>query len=240
MNRVCVFTFTRDRLDSTKHCFAELKELAGVPYDHIVVDQGSIDGTPRWLYGTFDGEIRLLTENIGIHKGVNLVQSLLDTKAPYDYVLKFDNDCEPTTQGFLKKLMDVADLLGPSWVLSPKVDGINHQPGRGRTLQVEKNVVGETHIVGGLCKLYPYEVFMDYQPKLNLPPGFGDDDYFAKVWQKEGGHLGYVETVEVNHYLTTDGQAARWPEYFKRKWQETDYYTELHRKGEFRGFDEKA
>jgi GT2 family glycosyltransferase len=42
---VAVLTLTRDRLPYTQHCFATLKENAGCDYDHIVLDQGSTDGT---------------------------------------------------------------------------------------------------------------------------------------------------------------------------------------------------
>ena len=49
MNKIAVYTLTRDRIEYTKECFAMLESKAGIEYDHYIVDNGSQDGTVEWL-----------------------------------------------------------------------------------------------------------------------------------------------------------------------------------------------
>ena len=52
MNTFTVITITCNRLDLTKQYLPMLKSKAGSDYKHIVVDNGSDDGTVEyWLYG---------------------------------------------------------------------------------------------------------------------------------------------------------------------------------------------
>jgi hypothetical protein len=44
-----LYTLTWNRLDYTKHCLETLRAQAGYPYDHIILDNGSSDGTVEWL-----------------------------------------------------------------------------------------------------------------------------------------------------------------------------------------------
>ena len=65
INKIGIFSITLDRLYYTCHCFKELKKQAGTSFEHIVIDNGSKDGTWELLkeegYNTIRNE-----ENKGI------------------------------------------------------------------------------------------------------------------------------------------------------------------------------
>src|SRR5512134_1510981 len=99
--RVAVLTLTRDRLEYMQHCFASLRHNAGCDYDHFVLDQGSTDGTQRWLMNGVYAGLSLLHENIGISRGHNKLLDMIQVVGTYDVYVTFDNDCEVTMPGTL-------------------------------------------------------------------------------------------------------------------------------------------
>ncbi len=229
--KIAIYSLTRDRLQYTKDCFASLRENAGMPFDHYVFDNGSTDGTQEWLADAANNwshdSIRLcvsvLPFNAGISKASN---SLLRDIVPHDYdlICKFDNDCFVRTPNILSQICDVAAEAGDNWILSPRVEGINKQPKRVRTVDIGGHPVGETGIVGGLFHIVPASVYRRYMDAGGYPEGLPlakyQDDRFCHWWRKQGWHCGYIEDLVVEHYEGTDAQAKRWPEYFSRKWAE--------------------
>jgi hypothetical protein len=213
--RVAVLTLTRDRLPYTKHCFATLQKHAGCAYDHYVLDQASEDGTVDWLNEQDDLDVVFASENIGINQGLNhLLDYSVDLDA-YDVVVKFDNDCELLTPDTLAVVCDAA--LGNDMILSPRIHGLrNPVPTIGDRLG--SDVIVQTPIVGGIFMAVPAYVYQQgyrYNPRVGL---WGSDDSdLCRWWQLEQGKkCGYVNGYDANHYLTTDGQHADIPEYFKR------------------------
>jgi GT2 family glycosyltransferase len=220
--RIAIYTLTRDRLEYTKHCFASLKANAGLPYDHFVVDNGSTDGTPIWLMQQQLHHVALLPENVGISAGSNM---LLDEifKSEYDIIIKMDNDCEVWTKNILLHVSDLVSAMNESkmqMVLSPRVEGINKQPHRVKTFHFACYHIGVTGIVGGLFHIVPAGIYARYRYPLELPKAWGQDDDFCEWARQQNILKGYIENLVVNHYETTVGQAARYPEYFERKWKE--------------------
>ena len=222
--RIAIYTLTRDRLEYTKHCFASLREKAGMPFDHYVIDNGSTDGTATWLQlnSEFFKKVVLLPENIGISEGSNrLLDEIL--KSEYDLIIKMDNDCEVVTENILVQLEAVFERLkmdNRQMVLSPRVEGINKQPRRAFYDHVNGYKIGVTGIVGGLFHIVPADIYARYRYPLDLPKAWGQDDDFCEWLRKQGIKKGYIEDLVVNHYETTVGQAQRFPEYFERKWEE--------------------
>lgn len=225
--RVAVYTLTRDRLAFTRACFARLRAAAGCPFDHLVLDNGSADGTPAWLAaeraaGRVAGVLPLAT-NRGLHVGQNLLWAFLRAGEPYDLVVKVDNDCWPVTEGFLARLAALYAALPPAhrsrWLLSPRVVGIARQPVRGREVLVAGERVGVTGHVGGLCLVMPWGLVAagGWRFDERRPPGALDDSDLCAWAGARGAAVGYVEDVVVQHYLTTDGQAVAEPAYFARK-----------------------
>lgn len=231
MPRVAIYTLCRDRLEYTKHCFARLRERAGVEFDHYVVDNGSQDGTVEWLKENKElfKMVVFNKENLGISKASNQALECIFSVANqekhlnYDFVVKMDNDCEVESMNILGQILEVFDAMGiysSKYILSPYVEGINKQPARGRFESFSGRRIGLTAIVGGLFHVVPASVYRTYRFPENLPKAKGQDDVLCDWFKKSGGEVGYIEGLKVWHKDGTDAQSKKFPEYFERKWKE--------------------
>ncbi len=224
---VAIYSLTRDRLEFTQHCFRTLWDKAGYPLDHYVLDNGSEDGSPAWLREQREaGRIHELVElprNVGVSIGSNAMLGMIAQLGRYDLVGKVDNDCEVLTDGILEKLVACfrdQRRFAEKMALSPRVSGIINQPARIRRMGRGGFIVGVTGMIGGLFHLVPWEVYREWRYPEDLPLASGQDDAFCGWLTGHGVAVGYVEDLVVRHYLGTDAQALRYPEYFKRKWIE--------------------
>lgn len=219
--RIAVLTLTRDRLESTKHCFDRLWKLAGIDFDHYIFDQGSSDDTPEWLRACYDSAyVELSPENIGISRALNRLLDKLDGE--YDVVVKIDNDCELESYDTLRVAAEIAaDEVCP-WLVSPHIQGLNFPPA----------VESETHCnghrlgvvggnIGGIFLAAPGWLFADGYRHNESNPIWGMDDVdICSAWKRRGGQVGYMLDYPANHYLTTAGQEKKWPDYWARKLKE--------------------
>jgi glycosyltransferase involved in cell wall biosynthesis len=221
--RIAVLTLTRDRLWATEHCFDRLYELAGCEFDHYVFDNGSEDGTWEWLDANMKKPISRSTEgNIGVSRGINY---LLDLVGPenYDVIVKFDNDCELLVDGTLKACAEVA--LAMNWITSPHIQGLNSPPSIEHEVGPEQfwklaYRVGIPNIMGGIFMAAPASLYATYRHDEKNPVWGLDDAKIVDYWRAQGGECGYLLDFPANHFLTTDGQAARDPQWFARKVRE--------------------
>lgn len=238
--KIAIYTLTRDRLLYTQRCFESLRQNAGMPFDHYVLDNGSEDGTKEWLHEEQEkGRIHWLSsrvENIGISAASNMClyeitgvdPSLWKHHRPdpgYSLIIKADNDAFVRTPNILPQICEVARAAGEGWILSPRVSGLNKQPRRSQTIEIAGHPVGVTPIVGGLFHVVPAAVYRRYMDAGGYPEElplakFQDDRFCHWFRTTQRGQCGYIEDLEVEHYETTDGQAKRFPEYFQRKWNE--------------------
>ena len=109
-----IVMLTNNQLEYTKLCLASIRSRTDEPYEVIVVDNGSTDGTVEYLR-SIEG-VRLIenSENRGFPAAVN--QGI--TAARGDYVVLLNNDCIVTT-GWLTRLLDAIEseptigLAGP-------------------------------------------------------------------------------------------------------------------------------
>lgn len=230
--KIAIYTLTRDRLDYTKHCFNSLRDKAGHQFDHFVIDNGSHDDTQEWIVEEIrSGRLRSiirLPENKGISVASNLALNRI-CDLGYDLIIKMDNDCEVISENLLGQIVEIyEDILSkpfnPSYVLSPRVEGINNQPARAAFESHGGRRIGLTGIIGGLFHIVPAKVYKAYLEQGGYPEGLpkahGQDDNFCHWVLSNGGKLGYIEGLIVNHYEGTDGQAKRYPDYFQRKFKE--------------------
>jgi GT2 family glycosyltransferase len=211
---IAVLTLTRDRLAYTQHCFEALRDNAGCYFDHYVLDQGSTDGTAEYLLSQWvDGPVvdlaLFMPDNIGINRGMDY---LLEYARDYDVIVKFDNDCELTMPNTLR---DVAHLaLGGNCLLSPRILGLNNPPASQGTFEIAGETILDIPQIGGIFIAAPARAYQGFQ---HDPTKLLDDDVdFCWWWRGTGGRCGYVERLTANHYETTSGQHARYPEYFAR------------------------
>lgn len=217
--KVAVLTLTRDRLAYTRHCFERLQELAGCEFDHYVLDQGSTDGTREWLSETYRHKVLICHgENVGIHRGLNeLLNCAEHLGGDYDVVVKFDNDCELLQPGTLRDV--AAAALDSDWLLSPRIEGLRNPPAAIALGRVGGEQVIETAIIGGIFLAAPATIFTEHGYRFAEDgPLWGEDDSrLCAWWRAQGHHVGYVERLSANHYLTTLGQVADIPAYFARR-----------------------
>ncbi len=221
--KVCVLSLTRDRLDYTKTCFQSLRDNAGIDYDHIVFDNGSTDGTFDWLREEFNtGRVTAFGRsdtNIGISRAMNELLDGLDE--PYDVIVKFDNDCELRTPN---TLADIARLtFDYGLLLSPVIHGLRLPPRTigGTPLSLGGHLVDEKLQIGGIFLAAPADMYETFRYAEKNPTWGGDDVQVCREWRAGGGKCGYVQGYDAWHHETTDGQHARYPDYFARKHQET-------------------
>ncbi len=210
---VAVISLTRDRLDYTKHCFRKLRENAGIDYGHFVYDNASKDGTPEWLESEYDcvGYVAG-AENVGIARALNYLLGVVEEEGGYDVIVNVDNDCEVTVPGTLRVVAEIA-ANNPGSLVGPRVDGLRRPPVISCYIDVDGHRVGVTTQIGG--------IFMPLPPGWRYPEtsnDYGNCDVLISSQAVKQGHIvGQLIDYPVNHYETTNGQEARYPEYFARR-----------------------
>lgn len=218
--QIAVLTLTRDRVEYTRHCFASLRENAGCAFDHFILDQASEDDTLDFLADylhAYDGvEVVPYTKNIGIHYGHNTLLEMLEDA--YDVVVTFDNDCEVTEPGTLAACARIVSR--GAWILSPTVQGLNFPPQPAPAEEVDGELVGRFHAIGGIFRAMPGWFADEFRFDDSMPYWGGDERAVGAAAEQRGLSMGYLLDWHVNHYETTRGQEARYPSYFSRKHQE--------------------
>lgn len=219
--KIAVLSLTRDRLWSTQHCFATLRDLAGCDFDHYVLDQASEDGTAEWLAGERDaGRLKYATfehRNMGISIGMNHLLDAVSYNGDYDVVVKYDNDCELLEPGTLKVCCEVA-LDG--WIASPHIQGLNSPPSIEYELDVLGYACGVPNLLGGIFMAAPASLYDSYRHDPANPVWGLDDAKIVDHWRAAGNEVCYLLDYPANHYLSTEGQAARDPLWYERKVRE--------------------
>lgn len=222
---IYIITLTRDRLQYTQDCLTQLHRMAGEPFYHLVIDNGSKDGTAEWLRNKYQHQhpniqVVWLPENVGISKAMNLGRDILrhhELKA-HDLVIKVDSDCYVKSSGILTIVQDVYNKSETQELfLSPNVLGLRNKVYRHSIGYCAGYNVGWTHIIGGIFQPWRASLFLSWRDNEQLPKAWGQDDMLAAFGSKNGWLFGYLEDYEVEHYKGTDQQWADYPDYFKRK-----------------------
>lgn len=210
---------TRDRLQYTKHCFQTLRDNAGCDFDWYVLDQASKDGSVEWLEDQDDLDVTFLNENAGITPALNLLLDEAVNASLYDVLVRFDNDCEVLQPDTLRIAAELA--FEHQTILAPRVLGLQNPPPTISTFNLDGYTINETTILGGVFMAIPASLFAQHGYRFNeaFPAWTGDEDV-CRWWRDCGGRCGYIDALEINHYLTTDGQAQDNPEYLERKLSE--------------------
>ncbi|MDD4700772.1 MAG: glycosyltransferase family 2 protein [Desulfovibrio sp.] len=103
--RVHIGIVTWNRLNLTRQCLPSLLAHTPPGYTLTVVDNGSTDGTPRYLTELAEAHphlrLRLLNRNMGVAVASNLAW---DDASSADYFVKLDNDVEIRDPHWLERL----------------------------------------------------------------------------------------------------------------------------------------
>ena len=155
-------------------------------------------------------------ENSGQHRHTNFMINKADENG-YDYLLRLDDDVKFLTKGWLKRLVDIAEDLGPDFIISPLVRGLSNPPPQTETLEVKGHKVRFLEAaIGGICRLHRVDTLVDpecpYVADVRGPMGFGDATGIG-LWCKQAVEnkgmkrwMVYTEKVRVQHRLTTKKQ----------------------------------
>ena len=200
-----------NRLDYTKRMLRSMRDRAGYPFVWFPVDNGSTDGTAKWLSSY--PMLIANKKNLGISKASN--QALDKIGNDFDIIVKVDNDCEFMTNGWLSAIVDIFERQG-QFILSPRVEGLRDNPGgipRTQYVYVGEHFLGLAPHIGGICCAANVNIYRNFrwdeEDFLH-----GDQDYiFSQMAIKEGYILSYMENVIVEHMDTTEGQIKTHPEY---------------------------
>jgi len=110
---VSIIVLNWNTLQTTRRCLARVRQYTDVPYELIVVDNGSFDGSAQALY--YEPDIRLiaLPTNRGFAGGNN--KAVATAKGEFLCLLNSDAF---VTRGWLRKLLQCmdrldADMVGP-------------------------------------------------------------------------------------------------------------------------------
>ncbi len=200
--KVGIITITWNRLWYTYHCLKLLKEKAGYPYKHVIVDNGSTDGSPEFLEEEFYEVIRN-KENVGISRAMYQAKERL---GGVDLIIKFDNDCELITDDIVAKTVRFLER-NPGYIISPVIKGLNHPPKVHNEVKIDGVTFCETGHIGGIYYTHPAK---DMIPA-NINNGEGIDDVTSSMYYRSIGYrVGYIKEWEANHFETTNGQEARY------------------------------
>jgi GT2 family glycosyltransferase len=118
--RVSILVVTYNNLALTRLCLASIQRAAGaLPFEVIVVDNASADGTPAWLAETAAGALLPLTVVANAHNaGFAAANNQAAARARGDLVVFLNNDCV-VVPGWLETLVGHLDgdrslgLVGP-------------------------------------------------------------------------------------------------------------------------------
>lgn len=214
--KLAVYSLTRDRLEDTRKAFAGLYEMAGLKFDHFVLDNGSQDDTPFWLTenkANFKW-LHLSKDN----KGQCIASNLLLTeimKAGYDYIVRYDNDIIPQTPNFLAELMRASQMLGPNAVVSPAIDGLLEPPPAFGEKTLGPFTFGFVEILGGACRLMPKATLEGFKFSEHGQLSLGEAIKFGAYCMERKFPMAYVQGITVLHDTKSHRQSN--PEYFQRR-----------------------
>ena len=220
--RTNLITRCYNRLEYTMTCIRESERLAGTPYTHIIIDQGSTDGTKEWLDSIKkEGYYPLKTQYNGSNTGDagGMFDGYKITDDDCEFIMQMDNDLIPETKDFIKKLEHIMDT-------DPTIGGI----------MLKRNGVGSvvelSHLGTVIDNIFLYEtkkaysVFWRKSVFKEISKPFSTGDRIGWIFEtsnkiKQAGYKVY-KTPDIT-WLHIDGtydvshakQQDRYPLYFK-------------------------
>lgn len=215
--KVAVYSLTRDRLHDTGKSFKLLREMAGIDFDHYVMDNGSTDGTQEWITHQDFHYYNLSLDNKGQCIASNMLLDAIMQKGGYDYIIRFDNDITPKTDGFLAKTIEAMEALGGDVVASPDIIGLKSKPkGFGDKKQGEHKFTF-VEILGGACRVAKASLFDNFRFTKHGPLALGEAKQLSAhcLGSTPPIPMVYVKGVIISH--PTEDHLAANPEYFQRR-----------------------
>ena len=211
--KLSVITLSWDNLDFTKAFVKSIRDNTTLPYELIIVDNGSEPDTQRWVEENSDQSI-IFQENQGFSKGFNEGVQLAQGK----YVMMANNDTEFPSD-WDKKLVDIIENNPGAGIVTPV-----YTSGRKSALRTEP---GEKILKVFPFRKYPSAVafLMRRNDLINKFGGWSEEyeiasgedaDLCFKVW-KAGYDILIDERVLIIHEgkVTSSSKLEDWQAHFK-------------------------
>lgn len=228
--KVSIITRTFNRLEYTIDCVKNVHRLAGMQdYEHIIIDQGSTDGTQQWLNsirqeGYYNRvKMFLSNSNKGDAGGMKLGFNIANPNSKY--IMQFDNDCKPLNDNFLERLVKMMDKYNEIGIIMMMREGVHTNINPVSIGQLDKEVVGE---IGWAtcCFIIRREIL----EKANFWIE-GQQIGWGKQISKLTKDMGYkiFKTIEnkIEHIDGTTLQALKFPLYHNSVKDRTTNYREI-------------
>lgn len=258
-----IIVVTWNQWPYTQTCLDSLRFRTDEPYELIVVDNGSTDGTVEGLRSQSDVRLIENAENRGFPAAVN--QGLQIARG--ENVLLLNNDTILTT-GWLRRMLDVLHsdpaigLVGPT---SNRVSGAQQIPvnyahladldgfawdRRRRLVERGEPIVQETDRLIGFCLLFKREVWnaiggLDERFGIGC---FEDDDFCLRARQARFRAV-IAKDSFIHHFGSVTFQASGADlgrilrenrRVYDAKWRTEEVLTEAQRRGEIEGEKENV
>ena len=229
-----VITLSHNKLDCTRRCLSTLitDSLCNDPWEMIVVDNGSSDGSKEWC----DTELKALGKKHGIpvtvlhnesNIGCSFARNQAIAVATGRYLVFSDNDISPRTHEWMPKMRELLDLNGKIGMVGPKMVytwsphpiqcagvGISRRGhvcfnGRGESINApDYNRLREVQCLISACLMIPAALIEKHGgfDEAFHPVQFEDFDLCYRL--REAGYKAlYTPEVEMYHFesVTTQG-----------------------------------
>lgn len=197
--KIAVITITCNRLELTKKYLSELKDKNNTKFEHIIIDNGSTDGTIEYLQKQNNYHILKLNQNIGVAKAFMLGIKYAKEHLKPDYIIKFDNDCELTKFGILDEIIQWFGDGCKSFVVAPlDLDIIEKYRPRKISTFNERGLNCElvSH-VGGIFVCACADAFYKM---LEVPISLVAEDMLrGRFWWSNGYNVIYLTDLHIRH-----------------------------------------
>ena len=147
MAKVEIITRSYNRLEYTSMCIRSIRHLTDYrDYNHIIIDQGSTDGTPQFLNSLvkekfYKLKVKYNKTNSGDAGGMLDGYKMIDNDCKY--IFQFDNDCEVITENYMEKLVDVMDSNPKIGLIMLKRNGVGRSMVPSNIRKINNIMVGD-------------------------------------------------------------------------------------------------
>ena len=199
--KLAVITITCNRLELTKQWLSQLKLKGGYPFKHVIVDNGSTDGTLEWLQDVYKPDVILsLEKNEGIVPAWMIGLKYAIEKFNPDCLIKFDNDCEIHTNNIIVELLKWYKKGCNNYVIAPLdiVIPDNYMPRELHSGHERGFNVRYVSHTGGMFQMMPKKV-AEMMLKCQDKSLIGGDLLRGHFWIKKGISPIYLTDLKISH-----------------------------------------